>query len=154
MATPTGWISSGPNREPLCGANNPYGREDTANQYARALWTNFIAEHNQDDGTHKTGGLAKIETGTYTSSAGDKTVSLTDSNLSIDVLLIVGDLWEQPVMATSGMTANNTKEFGTAALQSDSIKSIATDGEFTVGQGDEVNAQGSTETYYYVAIGT
>lgn len=147
MPIPVGWDT----REPLCGENDPYGREDTANKYVKTLWTNFTNEHNADDGTHKTTGLVQFTADTYDSSAGDKTISLPSaaSGCTVQYLEIYADLTQYPVCASADMSANDTKELGTAAFQSDMIKDITTAGEFTVGQDDAVNAQGSTETYYY-----
>ena len=148
MALPIGWDT----QEPLAGENDPFGREDTANKYVRTVWINYQSQHN-DDGSHKQVGLAKIADGSYTSSVGDKVINLTDSTLQIDTLIILSDLSQFPVLVSADMTSNDSKEFGTAAFQSNLIKDISTAGQFTAGQDDAVNAQGSTENYYYIAIG-
>lgn len=150
----TEWISYGSSREVLAGVGDPYGRSDTANQTAREFWANLKAEHNED-GTHKVGGLSVIEEGAYSStiSGGDKVVSLTNSSLIIDYIMITSDLTQYPVMASADMTANDTKEFGTNAFQTNMIKSISTTGQFTVGTDDAVNAQATSEDYNYFVIG-
>jgi hypothetical protein len=82
MASPTAWDST---VEPLCGENDPFGRKDTANQYARELWSNLTAEHYKADGAHKAP-LAVSEWGTYTATGKKQTVTLVDTDIDISYL--------------------------------------------------------------------
>lgn len=146
MAVPVGWDST---YEPLCGENDPYGRSDTANKYAKMLWANFTAEHNKDDGSHKTRSLQKVEEGTYTGSGSGQTIALSDSSLQIEDIMIVVDYAVWPVIRSTSMA--NTQELGSTGLAANKITDISTTGEFTVGTDDTVDKSG--ETYYYTVWG-
>lgn len=147
MAVPVGWDST---YEDLCGENDPYGRSDTANKYAKTLWTNFTAEHNEDDGSHKTRPTQKVEEGTYTGLGTGQTISLSDSSLQIEDMMIVGDLTEWPVIRSTSMA--NSQEFNSTGLAANKITDISTTGEFTIGSDDAVDKVG--ETFYYTVWGT
>jgi hypothetical protein len=149
MPTPIAWNST---NEPLCGENDPYGRDDTANRYARGWWANFCAEHHPADGTHTTGGLMQTVRGSYTSRAGRQTI-LLGPPLAITLILIVARGAYAPVLAMSSMPAGQSKLFLTADLQPNHITDLATPGQFTVGTADAVNAQSATVTYDYCVIG-
>lgn len=135
MPTPTGWITT----VPLCGENDPLERNDTANQYARGLWSNLLTEHNPD-GTHQTVGMSHAIVGTYDSSTGDKVVTLTEGTFVIAGILILARGANLPVFANTSMPAGL-------------ILDLSIPGQFTVGQDDRVNAQGSTITYDYLVFG-
>lgn len=141
MPTPTGWITT----DPLCGENDPYGRDDTANQYARTLWTNLCAEHNQD-GTHQ-GGALIVETGSYQGNNSSRTISLRHATLSIMLLIITAQAEYAPIMAAATFPAGYSKVVGISALQSQLITSLATPGQFTVSANNTVNQTATTYDY-------
>ena len=132
MAEPTGWDT----REPLCGENDPFGREDTANKYARTLWENFNTEHDSSDGGHPFSVTCAYEAGTYTGTGSSKTVDLITSNLLITQIFIAAEDTERPTYYDGSATY---------------ITDIATAGEFTVNTNAKVN--GSGVEYYFAVWG-
>lgn len=101
MSAPIPWDSSA---EPLCGEGDPYGRSDTANQYARTLWNNFIEEHNQDDGSHKSPGLPYQEEGSYVGVGKKHIFLLENENLDISGLILYPENASiTPMMKTQDM---------------------------------------------------
>ena len=150
MPIPAGWDST---NEPLCGVNDPSGRADTANRSARVIWQNLCAEHNQD-GTHRKGGITQMIAGAYTSSAGNKVITLANASLRVKMLWIIVRHASQPaVLATDAMPAGHAKLLTAAALQTNLVVAMATPGQFTVGTANPVNWQGGQTVYDYIAIG-
>lgn len=135
MAEPTGWDT----REPLCGENDPYGREDTANKYAKTLWSNFIAEHNSSDGSHTfSGDACTIEYGTYTGTGIEHAVELENSSLLVKQILVKAD--NAALYPGWGFFSGSS-----------AFTDLSTPGEFTVGTNVYVNTL--DETYYYIVWG-
>ena len=111
MAAPIGWDTE----EPFCGVGDPVGREDTANKYLRGLYSLFRVGHDAN-AAHKSGVFGstvfmKKECGTYAGTGGVWTKSLTNSNLRIKRLEIIGDTTEYPVITDNTVS-------GVASVQS------------------------------------
>ena len=144
MPTPTGWNST---TEYLCGVNDPDGRADTANKYARTLWQNLCTEHNSD-GTHQTAAVV-FATGSYQSQPGAQTISIQLVAAQITFVQITARGLYNPVMATTAMPAGGSKVLSSLTLQPNCITDLTTPGEFTVGTHATVNSQTETITYDY-----
>lgn len=136
--------------EPV-GDGNTEGKSDTYNRPGKQHYARWKLRHN-DDGTHKLDGILVCEVYTYTGSGSGQVVSLQNSNITIDFIQISRPDTETPVFTCSNMSANETKQIGTAALQSGMITSIATQGQFTVGSDAAVDA--SSVVYTYLVLGT
>lgn len=98
MATSPGWITT----KPLCGVNDPLGREDTANKYLRGLYRKYRVGHTAA-AAHKSGiynvNFAVMEVDDYPGTGAEQTIYLTNSNLLIQIIKIVGDTTEYPVIS-------------------------------------------------------
>lgn len=133
-------------------ANHPDGNEDRGNRAMQDFYTSYTVQHDYATGAHALAGVAAVENGTYTGNGVDsRNISLSNSSLTIDFLLIWRADTEYPVLRSSDMTGDATKELETNAFQADMIQSIATTGQFQVGTDAAVNANGVD--YWYLAIG-
>lgn len=138
-------------RDPLCGAGDPHGRKDTANQYLRAVWQAFRVQH-LASGTHSLarGGvnLTVIESGSYVGSGEYQTIALAHPNVELTAVIIVASDAVAPVIRCKGMTDSLLLGVG---LLPDLIDDLSAPSRFDLGGGASVNTAGVA--YYWSAVG-
>lgn len=148
------------------GANDPDWVEDAelgsadgtgtsvCDKVEEAIDTGIDAGHNGTTGVHDTppfSGFARIECGSYTGDGNDsRDISLADSDMDIQYLLIVSDNAYPSYSRSETMAGDNTKTETLAAFSANVIQSVGT-GTFQVGSANGVNQ--SSVVYYYCAIG-
>ncbi len=142
------WCQTG---ERWDGENDTSGNPDNFNRANKVIYDVWCVNHN-DDGSHKTDDTIVMEQGSFAGNSTDnRDISLTNSALTIRFLMIAARGTEYPVIRTTNMSGDNSKELASNALQSNQIQSISTTGQFQVGADSAVNATGTT--YDYIAIG-
>jgi hypothetical protein len=152
MGTPV-WINY---KERCHGDSDPNGNEDTFNRANKTLWQNFSAhgtghtgEHDKD-GDHCSDllsdlGAASQESGTYTGTGANQTISLTDTGLVVKFVRV----WSADSAYTWFASADMLYSYSMSSQGITAEERITTlgTGSFAVGTSDDVNKSGVT--FYY-----
>jgi hypothetical protein len=158
MAEPTGWRHL---KEPLCGEDDPYGREDTANKYLRELHDRFRAQH-EDDGTHPASAGSKMLVGQYTGDGNSSHgIGLAESITPIRVEIYSTGTYVPAIWTNDHLTVDpgppeqlvpeGTKMLDSIAFSTTAVTGVGA-GVFFVGSDTDVNQGG--QTYFYVIYGS